>query len=244
VHTQNESLDDFLAKQTIEGKRQSWLANQKKIGYVLNKTKKYLKKINSSCDIGIGNGYSLKFYHRRGVKVTGVDISSYLIDHYKKEYSKENLNINLLKADITKSKIGDKTFNLVTCFDVLEHLPGEGLISALKNIAHSLKPKGLLIGTVPLRENLDQARVICPECGSKFHPIGHHHSFQTFDDISKMLMSDFEVLKFGEVPVVFTRILLFYCIGNFVFKLARRLILNQTVSTAYFVARLKTSDKS
>jgi hypothetical protein len=33
-----ESLDDFLAKQTFEGKRQSWTANQNKITYVLKKS--------------------------------------------------------------------------------------------------------------------------------------------------------------------------------------------------------------
>ena len=210
----------------------------------MQKTKKYLRKINSSCDIGIGNGYTLKFFHSRDVKATGVDISPYLIKFYKQKFSEENLDISLIEADITNSKIGDKTFDLVTCFDVLEHLPGEGLNSALKNIAESLKPNGLLIGTVPLRENLDHTRVICPECGTKFHPIGHHHSFQSFDDIKNILDSDFEILKFGEVPVIFTRILLFYGLGNFVFKLTRRIILHQTISTAYFVARLKTSDNS
>ena len=244
MNIQNESLDDFLAKQTIDGKRQAWESNQKKIAYVLQKSKKYFRKINSCCDIGIGSGYTLKFFHGRGVKATGVDISSYLIDHFKNEYSKENIEINLKKADITQSKIGDKLFDLVSCFDVLEHLPGAGLNSAVKNVAGSLKPNGILIGTVPLRENLELSRVICPDCGSKFHPIGHHHSFQSFDEIKNMLKSDFEIIKFGEVPVIFTRILLFYGIGNYVFKFARRLILNQTLSTAFFVARLKTSDNS
>jgi 2-polyprenyl-3-methyl-5-hydroxy-6-metoxy-1,4-benzoquinol methylase len=236
---QNETLDDFLAKQTIEGKRVSWIANQKKIAYVLRKTKKYFRGIYFSCDIGIGNGYTLKFFHGRGVKTTGADISSFLINYYKQEFLKEKLGINLIEADITKTKPGENSFDLVTCFDVLEHLPGEGLNSAVKNIAGSLKPNGLFIGTVPLRENLDQTRVICPECGTKFHPIGHHHSFQSFDEIKDMLISEFEILKFGEVPVVFTRILIFHSIGNFVFKLARRLILNQTISTAFFVARVK-----
>jgi len=239
MNSQNESLDDFLAKQTLEGKRLSWIANQKKIAYVLRKTKKYLKNIHSSCDIGIGNGYTLKFFQSRGCKATGVDISSYLINYYKEEFSRKKMDINLLEADITQSKIGQNSFNLVTCFDVLEHLPGDGLNSALKNIIGSLKPNGILIGTVPLRENLDQIRVICPECGTKFHPIGHHHSFQSFDDIKNMLISDFEILKLGEVPVIFTRILLFYSIGNYIFKLARKIILNQTLSTAYFVARKK-----
>jgi SAM-dependent methyltransferase len=239
MNSQNESLDDFLAKQNLEEEKPFWTINQKKIAHVLRKTKKYLTKINSSCDIGIGNGYTLKFFHGRGVKVTGVDISSYLINFYKQKFSDENLDINLIEADITKSKIGERSFHLVTCFDVLEHLPGDGLKSAVRNIAESLIPNGILIGTVPLRENLGLSHVICPDCGSIFHPIGHHHSFQSFEDITKMLASDFEILKFGEAPVIFTRILLFHGLGNVVFKLARRIILNQTLSTAYFVARLK-----
>jgi len=241
VHTQNESLDDFLAKQNLEENKSFWQINQKKITHVLRKTKKYFKKISTSCDIGIGNGYTVKYFYSRGVKTTGVDISPYLINRLKNDFSEKNLDIQLIEADITQSLPSDSVFDLISCFDVLEHLPGEGLNSALKNIAKSLNPNGLLIGTVPLRENLDLARVICPECRTKFHPIGHHHSFQSFAEINNLLYSDFEILKFGEVPVVFTRILLFHALGNWVFKLTRRIILNQTISTAYFVARVKNS---
>jgi SAM-dependent methyltransferase len=234
-----ESLDDFLAKQTFEGKRQSWTANQNKITYVLKKTKKYLKTISSSCDIGLGNGFTLNFFYNRGVKTAGVDISTYLIEYLKDDYSKKNWDIELIEADITTSNIGDNAYDLITCFDVLEHLPGEGLKTGVSNIANSLKEKGLIIGTVPLRENLALSEVICPECRTKFHTIGHHHSFQSYDDINAILMPHFEVVKFGEVPVVFTRLLIFHSFGNAVFKFARRLILNQRISTAYFVARKK-----
>lgn len=241
MNMQNKSIDDFRAKKNFEGDHLYWKESDKKIAYVFRKTKYYIHSINTCCDIGIGNGFTLKFFYNKGVRTTGVDISPYLVNYFNEVFTAEKMNIELTEADITKSNFGEGIYDLVTCFDVLEHLPDEGLNVAIKNIASSLKPEGILIGTVPLGENLEDTRVICPDCGYKFHPNGHHQSFQSFDDIKKMLNSYFEVLKFGEVPVVFTRFFLFYGIGNYIFKLARRIILDKRLSTAYFVIKLKNT---
>ena len=241
MHSQNTRIDDFRAQKHFEGNYQYWKESDNKIKYVFRRTKKYIRKIETCCDIGIGNGFTLIYFNNRDVKTTGVDISPYIINHFQKKFDTLNVNIDLIEADITKSEFGKDQFSLVTCFDVLEHLPDEGLNAAIKNIADSLKPDGILIGTLPLFEQLEDAKVVCPDCGSKFHPNGHHQSFQNFEDIKNMLKPEFELIKFGEVPVLFTRIFLFYGIGNFLFKLARRIILNKKLSTAYFVAILKNT---
>jgi len=238
MNIQDSLIDDFRAKKHF-GELKYWKESDKKITSVFRKTKSYIQNIKTFCDIGIGNGFTLKYFYNKGVKSTGVDISSYLINHFKNEFINEEIDIELIESNIIKSKFGEEIFDLVTCFDVLEHLPDKGLNEAIKNIASSLKSNGLLIGTVPLGENLEDAKVICPDCGLKFHPNGHFQSFQNFNDIKIMLNSHFEVIKFGEVPVIFTRIFLFYGIGNYIFKLARRIVLKKNLSTAFFVARLK-----
>jgi len=241
MNTQNKSIDDFRAKKNFEGDNVYWKASDKKISYVFRKIKKLLSNVNTACDIGIGNGFTLKFFYNKGVTSTGIDISSYLINHFKDVFTTEKMNIKLIETDITKSAFGEKIYDIVTAFDVLEHLPDEGLNEAIKNIATSLKTDGIFVGNVPVGENLEEVKVICPQCGHHFHPNGHHQSFQSVDDIKKMLNSYFEVIKFGEVPIVFTRIFLFYAIGNYFFRLARRFILNKRLSSVYFVAKLKDS---
>lgn len=236
---QKHSIDDFRAMKHFEGDNLYWKASDKKIDFVFRKTKKFIRNLTACCDIGIGNGYTLKFFYSKGVRTTGVDISPYLIDYFQKVVTNENMSIELIETDITEATFGERKYDLVTCFDVFEHLPDKGLRAAIKNIATSLTPEGLLIGTVPLFENLEDTKVICPDCGHKFHPNGHHQSFQNFNEIKEMLNSEFEVIKFGEVPVVFTRIFLFYGIGNYIFKLARRIILKKSLSTAFFLAKLK-----
>jgi len=241
MEIKKHSIDDFRAMKHFEGNNLYWKESDKKIDFVFRKTKKFIQNITACCDIGIGNGYTVKFFYKKGVRTTGVDISPYLIEYFQKVVTSEKMAIELIETDITKSTFGEEKYDLVTCFDVFEHLTDEGLNSAIKNIATSLKSGGLLLGTVPLFEKLNDAKVICPDCGHKFHPNGHHQSFQNFDEIKNMLNSEFEVIKFGEVPVVFTKIFLFYGIGNYIFKLARRIILNKILSTAYFLAKVKIS---
>jgi hypothetical protein len=40
-----------------------------------------------------------------------------------------------------------------------------------------VKPGGYFLGTVPYKEDLDENKVICPDCGKIFHRWGHQQSF-------------------------------------------------------------------
>ena len=69
-------------------------------------------------------------------------------------------------------------FDVVFCSEIIEHLSREQIQQGLNEVARILKPNGVLLGTVPFNENLFEGRVVCPDCGSVFHRIGHQ---QTFD---------------------------------------------------------------
>jgi ubiquinone/menaquinone biosynthesis C-methylase UbiE len=71
----------------------------------------------------------------------------------------------------------DKTFDVVFCSEVLEHLSSEQLEIGLKEVCRVLKPEGYFIGTVPDQENLNDNIVICPGCGHIFHRWGHQQWF-------------------------------------------------------------------
>ncbi|MCK4560823.1 MAG: class I SAM-dependent methyltransferase [Calditrichia bacterium] len=236
----DESLDDFLAKQNIEGNRLIWLKNRKKIDYVLSKLKGSIKNANTACDIGIGDGHTMRYMHTRSIQVTGFDISSYLVDYHREKFSSERIPVQVEQGDISKSSIGENKFDLVTCFDILEHIPGDGLKSALNNIARSLKEEGILIGTLPFRENLEDNMVICPHCTQKFHRIGHYHSFADIGEIRDLLSLKFELLKVGEVPIIWLKLNMLTYIGNLFVKFVRQVILKKQKTTIYFLAKVVT----
>jgi len=81
-----ESLYDYLARLNIEGKRTIWAKNRAKINSIYLKTRKYFNNAVNVCEVGIGEGYLLRLLHRDGFKVTGVDISRYLVNELKKKF--------------------------------------------------------------------------------------------------------------------------------------------------------------
>jgi hypothetical protein len=59
-----------------------------------------------------------------------------------------------------------------------------------------LKSGGILVATLPWKENLDNNMAICPKCHHKFHRIGHFHSFDSYNDVVQILGSNFQILTF------------------------------------------------
>ncbi len=70
-------------------------------------------------------------------------------------------------------------FDVVFCSEIIEHLSREQIQKGLSEVGRVLKLNGSLLGTVPFNENLFEGRVVCPDCGSVFHRIGHQQSFDT-----------------------------------------------------------------
>lgn len=125
-------------------------------------------------NIGVGNGAFEELALKNGADVFTLDPSEDAIE-------KIRLRLNLDE----KAKVGycqdipfpDEHFDAVIISEVLEHLDETTLLKTLNEIFRVLKDRGRLIGTVPSNENLDTQRIVCPECGTKFHRWGHVQSF-------------------------------------------------------------------
>ena len=61
--------------------------------------------------------------------------------------------------------------------EVLEHLDEAELRRTLAEANRVLRSGGRFLGTVPAEETLDEQRVVCPDCGRRFHRWGHEQSF-------------------------------------------------------------------
>lgn len=107
-----------------------------------------LKIINKLCrkgrllDIGCAFGFFLELARNDGWNVQGIEISEHAC-----KYAKNVLKLPVLNKTLEKADFKQNSFDAVTIFDVIEHLPDPK--SMLKGIRKILKPNGLLAITTP-----------------------------------------------------------------------------------------------
>ncbi len=114
--------------------------------FKLNYNKYFKNGINQKVlDIGIGRGEMLSCMKNWSSNYHGIDISRSTVEFCKKlELSCELVEDSELWLGGEKTK-----FDVITCLDVLEHIPKERLIPFLEAIRNSLSDNGVTIIQVP-----------------------------------------------------------------------------------------------
>ncbi|MDZ4678781.1 MAG: class I SAM-dependent methyltransferase [Oligoflexia bacterium] len=97
-------------------------------------------------DIGCGRGFGSRFLFDNGaVSVTGIDLSSSDILKAQEVYGRDG--VGFVVADVKNLPFAPKTFDMITCFQVIERIPS--IDQALQQVARVLAPNGVaLISTV------------------------------------------------------------------------------------------------
>lgn len=128
-------------------------------------------ELESLLDVGCGNGAFLntisqnpKFKYLK--KTIGIDMSNEALKYVLTE-KKQGLISNI--------PYRDRSFEMVTSLEVLEHIKVSEFCIALKELGR-VSNKYILL-TVPNNENLDLNLRICPQCKCHFHPYNHVRSF-------------------------------------------------------------------
>jgi len=236
---ENHSFDDYLAWLNLQGDMGVWRGNRMKMDYVFRKIRSLLKPGMRACDIGLGEGYSLKKMLELGLETSGIDISGYAVEYLQKRFNDEKKNVYLHVGDVSDMEVESDRYDLVTCFDVLEHIPD--LNAAVENIEKMLSDNGLLVATIPFQENMDESRVICPSCRHKFHRYGHHHSFQSLNEIRAFLPQVFKIEEMGIVPYCWFGSPFLNAVGTWIFRFIKNRAQSNARSILYFVARKNKS---
>ncbi|MDH3203061.1 MAG: class I SAM-dependent methyltransferase, partial [Nitrosopumilus sp.] len=109
---------------------------------------KEFSKNKSVLDLACGEGYGSFILADTASKVVGIDNNSDTINHAKNSYLKNNLIF--LDGDITAVPIKDKKFDLIVCFEALEHIELQD--SLLSEINRLLDPNGILIISTPNKD--------------------------------------------------------------------------------------------
>lgn len=89
-------------------------------------------------DVGIGGGYWIDFFLRKGARVTGIDTNKLFIEGNREKYP----TANFILADAVSIKLRDR-FDLIFAKDVIEHIKHDEKF--LKNMNSHLKENGLIL---------------------------------------------------------------------------------------------------
>lgn len=130
-------------------------------------------------DVGCATGVFLDMARKEGWEVEGVEISPDLAS-----YARKNFSLKVHEHDLTQQKINTKPFQIITLFDLIEHIPDPNLmIAACQKL---LVEDGLLLIRTPTEEGLlrNIAKVIFWASLTKvelpmhwFYSFEHIHSF-------------------------------------------------------------------
>jgi ubiquinone/menaquinone biosynthesis C-methylase UbiE len=124
------------------------------------------REVASVLDVGCGDGRLTNRLVERHERVVGVDIAPEALRHVDAETH---------VAPVTELPFADRSFDLVLCTEVLEHLEDRELARALGELSRVAGRHVLL--SVPFEESLANAEGRCPACGATFHVFRHHQRF-------------------------------------------------------------------
>jgi len=96
-------------------------------------------------DLGCGVGYGSRMLARVARRVVGVDLSPEAVQHAARAYRSPRLRV--LAADARRLPFAGGAFELVTCFEMIEHV--EDHAAVLGEIARVLTPGGRLVVSTP-----------------------------------------------------------------------------------------------
>ena len=105
------------------------------------KTIELLQKPGKVLDIGCSLGYFLEAAKDRGWEVSGIEISGYASSEAKKA------GFDVIGGVLESDTYNDQSFDCVTMWDVLEHVPDP--TSHMLNVNKVLKPGGLVVIGTP-----------------------------------------------------------------------------------------------
>lgn len=153
-----------------------------------------LKKISDAddnliLDVGCGTGTELDILKKYG-KVIALDVNENSLKLAK------NNNCQTICMDIENHSLKSDTYDIVCCFDVLEHLKKDEQV--LKNISNSLKNGGHFIFTVPAYQLI---------FGPHDKALGHFRRYNKSEIREKLRKANFKIICLGYWNFIFLPLL-------------------------------------
>ncbi|WP_058043564.1 bifunctional 2-polyprenyl-6-hydroxyphenol methylase/3-demethylubiquinol 3-O-methyltransferase UbiG [Streptomyces roseifaciens] len=94
-------------------------------------------------DVGCGGGFTTEYLASRGAVASGVDVSPALVRAARRHAAETGLDIRYAVGAGERLPFADGSFSVVTCLDVLEHVPSPGEV--VREIRRVLAPGGVFL---------------------------------------------------------------------------------------------------
>jgi len=139
-----DAFDPSLFKRLKEAEEKHfWFQVRRK--WIFDRIKKFIPPPAKVLETGCGTGNVSSFLAQKGYKVTGCEYYSEALDIAWPGFLK-------VQGDANNLPIEDNSFDIVGLFDMIEHFQDD--MTPLKEAVRVLKKKGILVITVPAREEL------------------------------------------------------------------------------------------
>lgn len=140
------------------------------IGNVIEITEKHFGPIPraSALDFGCGVGRLLVPLSKLFRRVAGVDVSKAMLQEAAKNLDQRDIgNVDLLESDDELSTLGDRQFDFVHTYIVLQHLSPERGYIIVQNLLSHLSAGGAFFIHVSCKRNLPMAREFAYFCKTR-----------------------------------------------------------------------------
>jgi ubiquinone/menaquinone biosynthesis C-methylase UbiE len=106
-------------------------------------------------DFGSGEGYGAAYIAQVASSVDGLDVDDDAVSHAAEVYQ-DQANLNFHKGNGARLPFDDATFDLVTCFEVIEHVVDQDEV--VDEIRRVLKPDGVALISTPDKKTYSDDR--------------------------------------------------------------------------------------
>lgn len=148
-------------------------------------------------DVGCGTGVFLDMVRKRGWRGRGIEVSTTAA-----RYARDVFGLDVIEGSIESWPGDGETYDVVTMFDVLEHLRDP--VEAVRKIRNRLRDGGILVLEVPNQEGLlDRAAGVAYRLGWR-KPVSalynlHHLFYFSVRSLSRLLRdAGFGILEIGQ----------------------------------------------
>lgn len=133
----------------------------------------------SVCDYGAGRGFLCeKLMRLDGVSVRACDFSPESVDELNARFASDpKFSGAVTLGPLPAAGLEDEAHDFVFFIETIEHVLPKLLQPTLRELFRILKPGGHLVVSTPNDENLDANKLICPNCGSRYHRMQHLRSY-------------------------------------------------------------------
>lgn len=136
-------------------------------------------------DFGCGTGYGSAMLASRASSVTGIDIDEQALAWARSTHARSNL-VFRQHADFCES-LPAQSFDVITCFEMIEHVGLESQLRAVNSFARLLKEDGLLFISTPN-----------PEVTALYGENPYHIREMTLEQFSELLGARFSSVRIVE----------------------------------------------